>query len=428
MPFVDAVSGDIVTNGSKEIVTAGVKSMGHSAITKQEPFESAGVGNFREVVATFHQGVAEGAYPGAVLLLARNNSIAFQEATGCRTIENQNDVEPVPMNLNTIFDVGALTNIVVTTTILMKLVEEGKVKLEDRVSRYIHGFGVFGKSPITVGQVLSHSAGLPAWLPFYEELLKQNAGLRMGIMTSKGAREMVHNSINRCQLKSAPGTRPMYSDIGFILLGHLIEVLTGMSLEKAVYQMVSSPLGLQSTSYIDLALLRRKAIVPVAEMIAPTEECHWRKKLLCGEVQDDNAWAMGGIAGHNGIFSCISDLHKFAAEMIRAYRGESSYLKASTVKTFWKMSEPASGRMVYGWDVPGKDNGLIECNFSRRAIGHNSSTGCSLWIEPSEGLILILLSNASHPSRGNKKIRTLRPQLFDLAMRALRKEYGLQQN
>ena len=379
---------------------------------------------FAPVSTILQQGVEEAVFPGAVALFSYNGRILHKEAVGHRTFSNQND-DLVQISEDTIFDVGALTNVIATTTILMKLVESDTFQLEDKVSRYIHGFGVFGKSPITIGQVLSHTSGLPAWQPFYEELMKQNAGLRMGIMTSRGAREMVHNSINRCQLKHQPGSRQVYSDIGFILLGHLIEVLTGMSLEKAVYQLVCKPLGLRSTSYIDLTLLRRKAIAPVTDIIAPTEQCHWRKKTLCGEVQDDNAWAMGGIAGHSGIFSGINDLHVFTSEMLRAYRGESDFLQAQTVKKFWKMSEPASGNMVFGWDVPGKENGLIDCGFTRRAIGHNSSTGCSLWLEPRDGMALTLLSNASYPSRGNKKIRALRSQLFSKAIEVMRAECGI---
>jgi serine-type D-Ala-D-Ala carboxypeptidase len=377
-------------------------------------------GRFNYITQIVNQAVGESVFPGGVVLLGRNDQIVFWRAFGNRAVEGLPDVKVSPVLPDMVYDVGQLTRSVVTATLMMKLQESGKVALDDRVSRYLQTFGVFGKSGVTIGQLLAHCAGLAAVSPFYEELQKQNTSSRMGIMASKGARDMVVNSINRSQLKYAPGTRQFESDNGFILLGELVELLTGMSLEKAAFKHVFRPLGMKSSSYIDLSILRRRGYTAVEDIIAPTEACSWRKKVLCGEVMDDNAWAMGGISGHSGLFSTAMDLHAFAAGILQAYRGEGEFLQASTVRRFWRMTEAREEQMCYGWDVPRKENGLAACQFSNRAIGADSSTGCSLWIEPKEGLQIILLTNSAHPNRSEKKMRGFRPVFFDAALQALR--------
>jgi serine-type D-Ala-D-Ala carboxypeptidase len=377
-------------------------------------------GKFNFLVQIVNQAINEAVFPGGVVLLGKNDQVVFWKAFGNRAVEGLPDVRVLPTVPDMVYDVGQITRSVVTATLMMKLQESGKVNLDDRVSRYLQTFGVFGKSGVTIGQLLAHCAGLAAVSPFYEELQKQNMSTRMGIMASKGARDMVVNSINRSQLKYAPGTRQFESDNGFILLGELVELLTGLSLEKAAFKYVFRPMGMKSSSYIDLSILRRRGYSTVEDIIAPTESCSWRKKVLCGEVMDDNAWAMGGISGHSGLFTSAIDLHTFAAGMLQSYRGEGEFLQASTVRRFWRMAETREEQMCYGWDVPRKENSLAGCQFSNRAIGADSSTGCSLWIEPKEGLQIILLTNAAHPQRNEKRMRGFRPVFFDAALAALR--------
>ncbi len=379
-------------------------------------------GLFTEVAALAEKAVQDGVFPGCVLLVGVEGREVYKQAFGNRAVKLDKDEEPRPMDAGSVFDIASLTNVLATTTLIMQLVELGRVALDDKISRYLQGFGVLGKSGITVQHVLSHSSGLAAWHPYFEELLKVNSTLRRGIMTSRGAKEFVYNSINRSQLKYEPGTRQVYSDLGFILLGNLIEILTGMKLDKAAQRFVFQPLSLKNTSYIDLTLIRRRGIHPVRDFIAPTEDCPWRKRVLCGEVHDDNAWAMGGIAGHSGIFTNAADLHLFASEMLRAYAGRSVFLKGETVRRFWGESR-GSGNEGWrlGWDSPSKENGLSESKLSPNAVGINGFTGCSLWMEPEKGIHIILLSNRIHPSRSNKKIRTLRPILMDAVLKALDK-------
>lgn len=375
---------------------------------------------FNDVTAVLRKAVEDGVFPGAVLIVGSGGQIVHREAVGFKSLASAKNPSPLPMTVETVFDLGSLTEIFVTTTILMKLVEANQIRLDDRISRYVQPFGVFGKSPITLSQVLSHRSGLPASLPFYEDLLRENAGARMGILTSKGARDFVYNQINRCELKYDPGTKQIYSEVGFILLGHLVEVLTGLSLEKAAQRFVFQPLGLKSTSFIDLSMVRRRGIQPVTDLIAPTEDCSWRKRMLCGEVQDDNAWAMGGIAGHSGVFSTAFDVHVFARELLAAFHRQSNFISRTVLDVFWAPSNTdGDSAWRLGWDSPSEENGMAQSTLTKNAVGSCGFTGCSLWLEPQLGLDIVLMSNRVHPTRANKKIKNFRPQLHDAVLSAV---------
>ncbi|NLF26187.1 MAG: beta-lactamase family protein [Deltaproteobacteria bacterium] len=375
---------------------------------------------FAEVSAFLQRGVEEGVFPGCVLLVGKDGIEVFKQSYGVRATKFDTEDRPLEMTPDTVFDAASLTGVMATTTLVMRLVESGHLSLKDHVSRYIQGFGVYDKSGITVGHLLSHSSGLAHWHPYFEELLKVNTGERMGVLTSRGARDYVYNAVNRSSIKSKPGIQQTYSDLGLIVLGHMVEILTGLTLDRAAQRYVFQPLGMKNTSFIDLTLIRRRGIHPVRDLIAPTEECPWRRRVLCGEVHDDNAWAMGGIAGHSGVFTTVADLHLFAAEMLKAYRGRSNFLKAETLAEFWAETElTAEGGWRFGWESPSSENGLATCGLSASAVGHNGFTGCSLWIEPQKGIDIVFMSNRVHPSRANKKIRVLRPKLFEMVLKVL---------
>lgn len=398
---------------------------------------------FDAVNTLLEQAVSDGVFPGAVAIVGQRGKVIFSRSVGEKWIASDNSENTVgsqdtaKMSLDTIFDIAALSGIVATTTIMMLLAEQGKLRLNERISRYVQGFGILGKGEITISQLLNHTSGLPAWSPFFEEVMQLNAGSRMGLLASRSARELIYNRINHLEIRVRPGTKQVFSDIGLIVLGELIEVLSGVSLDQAANRYVFRPLGMRASSYIDLAMIRRRGLSPVTAMIAPTEYCSWRERVLCGEVHDDNAWAMGGIAGHCGVFLSPTDLHTFASEMLRAARGESTYLAAETVKYFWrdpandagilnigatrKDSEPAVNWRL-GWDAPSRENGMGEVGFSKDAIGINGFTGCSLWLDPRLELDIIVMSNRVHPSRGNKKIQSFRPRFHRAVLEALTAE------
>lgn len=376
--------------------------------------------SFSKVTELLTQGVADGVFPGADLLVGRSGDVVYREHVGSKWVEPPESINNV-MSRDTVFDVAGLTGLVVTTSLLMKFVEGGKLKLEDRASRFIQGFSVSGKSAITIEHLLAHASGLPAWAPFYEELVKANGANRIGILTSRGARDYIYNALSRLPTKFEPGTKQLYSDLGLILLGSLIESLSGLTLDRAAQKFLLQPLGMKSSSYVELAMIKRRGIHPVKDRIAPTEECPWRRRVLCGEVHDDNAWAMGGIAGHSGLFTTASDLHLFASEILKAFRGQSEFLKRDTVMRFFAgpTAFEAEGGYRLGWESPNRENYMTESGLSELAVGQCGFTGCSLWLEPTMGVDIILMTNRIHPSRSNKEIRSFRPKLHIAILEAL---------
>ncbi|MCB0335041.1 MAG: serine hydrolase [Bdellovibrionales bacterium] len=386
-------------------------------------------GQFGEVQSLLNSAIQDGVFPGCVLVVGVGGHVVFKSNLGSRAFgTNEEEESHGLMTADTVFDVAALTQPLVTSLLIMRLIETGKLQLNDNVTRYVQGFGVFKKSSITIRQLLSHSSGLASGHPFYEELTKANAGAHIGIMNSRGAKDFVFNSIVRSQLKYQPDGKQVFSDLGFIMLGKIVETLTGLNLAKASQRFIFQPLGLKSSSYIDLSLLKQRGLAPVTEIIAPTEECPWRKRLLCGEVHDDNAWAMGGVAGHSGLFSSAEDLHTIARELLSVYYGQSDFISRSLLRLFWSpvpeldgVSTSAQWRL--GWDSPSKENGMLESGLSPKAIGANGFTGCSLWIEPEKGIDVVLMSNRVNPSRNNKKIQSFRPQLVKAIMNAVSRSH-----
>ncbi|MBI2347948.1 MAG: serine hydrolase, partial [Deltaproteobacteria bacterium] len=254
---------------------------------------------FHPVEEAFKEAVAQGVFPGAVVLVGKGDEVVFERAFGHRSLVP----EKSPMQLETIFDLASLTKPLATTIATMLLVREKKIRLEDRVTRFFPNFGVFGKTHVTFRHLLAHCSGLPAWKPYYEDIVKGEREGKINFVASRAAKSYVFEQIHREKSLASPGTQGLYSDLGFMLLGEVIEEVTGWTLDRYCQDKVFKPMGLRSTSFVDLTLLRTRRLQPVAEMIAPTEQCPWRKKVLCGEVHDDNAYAMGGVAGHAGLFS-----------------------------------------------------------------------------------------------------------------------------
>lgn len=355
--------------------------------------------------------------PGAVLLVGRDGEIVFHEAFGCSSLlPKVSAVSP-----DTVYDVASLTKAVISTTLIMQAVERGKLELDRKVSSIVQGFGTLGKDRITVRHLLAHCSGYPAHKTFYRELYQAEAGGRTGLMQSRGAIELVRNEIFRSALEHMPGKVTNYSDVGFLLLGAVIEsIYGGQTLDKLTIDKIVAPLKLSNLGFIDLKLLKRRGLEPVTEMIAPTAQCPWRKKILCGEVHDDNAWAMGGVAAHAGIFSNARDLHSFAATMLRCYHGEDSFVDSQVVKEFWtKDTTVAESSWALGWDTPSATGSSAGKYFSKSSVGHLGFTGCSMWLDPERNIDVILLTNRIHPSPEANGIKAFRPKLHDLVMEAL---------
>jgi len=372
--------------------------------------------NFAAVEHEMDAAVARGVFPGVVVLVNVRGQVVFLRAAGQRALEPERS----PMREDTIFDLASLTKPLATALAMMVMVKERKIALDDRVSRFFHNFGVHGKTHVTFRHLLAHTSGLPAWRPFCKDILRIEREGRINFTASHGAKELVYEAIQREKPEAAPGARTVYSDLGFILLGAAIEEVSGMSLDRYCHEKIFKPLGLRTTSFIDLSLLRTRRLEPIAEMIAPTERCPWRKRILCGEVHDDNAYAMGGVAGHAGLFSSAADVDRIATLLRECYEGQSVFLPAAIVREFWRRDDTVgSSTWALGWDTPSARDSTAGIELSRHAVGHVGFTGTSIWIDLERELHVIVLSNRVHPSRDNDKIREFRPLIHDLIVRAV---------
>ncbi len=371
---------------------------------------------FAAVNDAFKEAVAQGVFPGAVIVVSKGEEVVFERAFGFRSLVP----EKTPMQLDTIFDLASLTKPVATTTAIMLMVREKKIHVDDRVTRFFPTFGVFGKTHVTFRHLLAHCSGLPAWKPYYEDIVKGEKEGKINFVVSRAAKSYVFQQIHRERPTASPGAQSTYSDLGFMLLGEVIEEISGQTLDRYCQDRIMKPLGLRSTSFVDLTQLRMRRLEPIQEKIAPTEECPWRKRILCGEVHDDNAYAMGGVAGHAGLFSSAQDIHLFLITLRRCCRGENPFLPAPLVQRFLTRDDTVKGSSyALGWDTPSGNNSSSGSYFSPRSVGHLGFTGTSVWWDLERDCHVILLTNRVHPSRSNDKIRDFRPHIHDLIMKAL---------
>jgi serine-type D-Ala-D-Ala carboxypeptidase len=372
--------------------------------------------DFTPVARELESAVRAGAFPGAVVLVARAGEVVYHAAFGARSLEP----DTTPMRPDTIFDLSSLTKPLATTTAFLILARESKVKLDDRVTRFFHNFGVHGKTHVTFRHLLAHCSGLPAWRPFFKEIVQIEKKGRLNFVSSRGAKEFVYEQIHRERPQQPPGERAVYSDLGFMLLGELVELATRLPLDRLCHERIFRPLGLRSTAFVDLTQLRARRLTPVTESIAPTERCPWRRRVLCGEVHDDNAYAMGGVAGHAGLFSSAADVHAIVVRLRACWRGKDDFLPRDLMRECWTRDGAVAGSTwALGWDMPSESGSSAGSRISRHAVGHLGFTGTSLWIDLERDAHVVLLTNRVHPQRDNERIREVRPRVHDAVMEVL---------
>ncbi|MEN3339842.1 MAG: hypothetical protein V7647_3518 [Acidobacteriota bacterium] len=342
--------------------------------------------------------IAEKKLPGAVVLVGRGDRTLYQKAIGNRALVPA--VEP--MTLDTIFDLASLTKVVATTTSAMILLEEGKLRLSDRVASFVPGFERYGKTDITVRQLMTHSSGLRPDVDLADPWSGYDAGIRLAI-------EEVPTS--------PPGERFVYSDINYFLLGDIIRRVSGQSLNEFAAERIFGPLGMKDTTFLPGASLRGR--------IAPTERCTpfgWPcdgpgATMLRGVVHDPTARRMGGVAGHAGLFSTAADLAIFCRMLLNG--GEYRGTRILAPLTVAKMTTPASGpgeRNVrgLGWDLDSAYSSNRGELLPLGSFGHTGFTGTSLWIDPSTDMFVVFLSNRVHPD-GKGDVTPLRARIATVA-------------
>lgn len=371
---------------------------------------------WNDVNAAFESAVERRVFPGATVMVRVGRDVPFHGVYGHRTLIP----EPAPLKFDTVFDLSSLTKVLATTMAVMALVRDGRLRLDDRVARFFPNFGVRGKSHITFRNLLAHCSGLAAWRPFYQRVAEIEHGGRVNFMASDGAKQWVFEEIHREKPEAPPGTKAIYSDLNFIVLGEAVEQITGVPLNRFCRDKIYREAGLRATDFIDLSLARSRRLEPVREMFAATEVCPSRNRLLVGEVHDDNAYAMGGVCGHAGLFAPVAEVDRLAATLIDAYHGRPSLFSQKIVAQFWKRDTMVAGSTwALGWDTPSPQQSSSGRYFSPRAVGHLGFTGTSLWIEPDAEIAVSILTNRVHPTRDNHAIREFRPRIHDLIMEAI---------
>ncbi len=357
-----------------------------------------------KITEILKRGLKEKFYPGAVLLIAREEDIVFFHNVGNRALTPKS----LPMEKKTIFDLASLTKPLATTLAAMKLEEENLLDLDEPISSLIEPFPWRDKADITPRLLLNHSSGLPDWKPFYLKLIK---------IPMKERKPAVRRLIMEESLREKPKTVSLYSDLGFIVLEWIIEVMTGKDLSSFLDATFYQPLGLKNLylDHINIDAVNEK------ESYAATEHCLWRKEIIQGHVHDENAYALGGYSGHAGLFGTAQDIFTLTTALVSIYHGyNSSLLKSKTVRTFLSRQEIVPGSTwALGWDTPSKNNSSSGNYFSSKSIGHTGFTGTSIWIDLEKNITVIFLTNRIHPTRSNEKIKEFRPELHNLIMRDL---------
>jgi CubicO group peptidase (beta-lactamase class C family) len=369
---------------------------------------------FQEIERLFEEAVARGIFPGAVLLAARGDQVVLERAFGFRSLLPAK----APLTVDALFDLASLTKPLATSLALLALAAEGRVHLDDSVSRYLPTFGQCGKDKITVAQLLAHTSGLPAWQPFYEEALALERAGRADFIPSTEARKLIMSLVHRQTPGTVPGCRSLYSDLGFIVLGELVECIAGTRLDDFCRRRIYRPLGIETIGFIDLTGSESASFAK--HRIVPTEESAWRGKIICGEVHDDNAYAMGGIAGHAGLFANARAIHRLLSALRRCMRGLDDTLPALWLERFLTRDDSVvNPRFALGWDTPSTVSSASGTMFSPRSVGHLGFTGVSFWWDLARDCYIILLTNRVHPTRKNETIREFRPRAHDLIMKAI---------
>ncbi len=355
--------------------------------------------------------------PGCVLWVARDGDVVYHEAFGDAEIRPHRR----PMKTDTVFDLASLTKVLATTFALMKLTEKGALDLTAPVVSVYPPFAERdrNKEPITFRHLLTHSAGLKAWAPYHEDVAARDKKRGTKILGTPEALPYVLERIAMSGLIHAVGEASVYGDLGFITLGEIVERLDGRDLCRIFAEDVALPLGLSSTGFKPLAPGAEGALAVARSRIAPTEECPWRARVLVGEVHDPNAWAVGGVAGHAGLFGTAEEVGKIALEMIACAEGRGTLLPQSIVQRFFMRQDlPPGSDWALGWDTPTPGHSTSGRAFSPHSVGHTGFTGTSVWIDLERRIVVSLLSNRVHPISRKSRFR-FRPLIHDLVMEGL---------
>lgn len=352
-----------------------------------------------------NEALLEGVFPGAVLLSASGGSIQFHQAFG-RTKNHSGQV----VTDQVFFDLASLTKPLATTLAIMKLIQWRRLQLSDRLGHLLPVFEKTDKAGIEVRHLLTHTSGLPAYRPYYEIL----AGVPF---TERG--KHLRQLLVQEPLTASPMVHTCYSDIGFMILAWIIEHLSGKRLDTFVTEEIYGPLGIGQLFFPGVSEAGEPRAEAAHFTYAATEVCPWRMRLIEGVVHDDNAYVMGGVAGHAGLFGTSAGVYQLLKVLLSVYtgKGESAIFDRRLIRLFLTPQE-GTGRAL-GFDLPSKSHSSSGTYFSESSVGHLGFTGTSFWIDLERETIVILLTNRVHPTRKNEKIKAFRPKIHDAVMETI---------
>jgi CubicO group peptidase (beta-lactamase class C family) len=353
--------------------------------------------DFRAVDAAAERGIRQGIYPAAAVVIGRSDRILHAAGYGHFTW-NARSTRPSPDS--SIWDIASLTKVVGTTAATARLVDRGKLQLDAPVGRYVPAFARGDKGRVTLRMLLDHTSGLPAYVAFHKKTKSRDRAVEMLLAEP---------------LRRTPGDSAVYSDLNMMLLGMVLERVTGQPLDTVVAREVFEPLGMRSTMYRP----QRK----ILGRVVPTAV--WRGHPISGEVNDPNAGVLGGVAGHAGLFATGSDLARFAQTWLRMGAGSKGrWIDSATVRRFLTPNRQAGSRLL-GWDTRDTafadpdDRSVFGERVSRDAYGHTGWTGVQLWIDPRQDIFVVFLTNRSYDPKKAESIEALRTIRADLANAAV---------
>ena len=355
--------------------------------------------NFEQVDSLMRFAISDQVFPGAVILVAKDDLTVFFEAYGYANIFSKRK-----MTIDTIFDLASLTKPLATTMAVMRLVQDLRLDLEQNLGDVLPEFEKTDKAQIKIKHLLSHTSGLPDYREYYYKLINFSPDARKDALKSLLIKE---------PMLYPAGEKVLYSDLGFMILGWIVEIVTARRLDHYVNDEIYRHLGIDSDTGLFFAGVDSDLAI---ERFAATEICPWRNILLEGIVHDENARVVGGIAGHAGLFGSAGSLHILLSALLSDFHGESSIrlFDKNLLQTFFKQHKGTDKAL--GFETPLLAGSSCGDYFSKTSVGHLGFTGTSFWMDLEQRIVVILLTNRVHPSRENIKIKLFRPKIHNKVM------------
>lgn len=391
-----ALKHNLFATDDEQRTTDSFEEKGNAEISHQPLYQ---LRKMTRVDRLMNQAVANEIFPGGVLLVSLKGEVVFFNAYGLAHLSTR-----TPMTPETIFDLASLTKPLATTLAVMRLVQLQKIDLQQSLGRLLPEFRGTDKARVKIKHLLYHNSGLPGYRPYYQALKALARNSRRSALRSLLVQEPLIHPV---------GKTILYSDLGFMILAWVIERLAGRRLDHFVGDEIYQPLKLNNLFFI--ADNHPGGRGP----FAATEKCPWRRKVLEGQVHDENAYVVGGIEGHAGLFGSATDIHRLLIELLFTYHGQkdAGLFKKDLLHQFFRRLRGTDKAL--GFDAPSMSDASCGSVFSKKSVGHLGFTGTSFWMDLERSVVVILLTNRVHPARNNEKIKKFRPKLHDTVMEAV---------